>query len=128
MPLDEAAGLLHTHPAHLVRAFVTAFGIAPHRCLTTPRVGRARRLLLDGLPPGEVAVAAGFYDQSPLNRHFKKVVGHHPGPLRPHRRPRPLTRPPAAPAGTGAAGRGRVRSRWRPPGPNRGGGGARSPW
>ncbi|MEV4904120.1 AraC family transcriptional regulator [Streptomyces albidoflavus] len=79
LTLDEAAALLHAHPAHLVRAFSGAFGIAPHRYLTTLRVGRARRLLLDGLPPGEVAAAAGFYDQSHLNRHFKKVVGTTPG-------------------------------------------------
>ncbi|MGW1457944.1 AraC family transcriptional regulator [Streptomyces albidoflavus] len=79
LTLDEAAALLHAHPAHLVRAFSGAFGIAPHQYLTTLRVGRARRLLLDGLPPGEVATAAGFYDQSHLNRHFRKVVGTTPG-------------------------------------------------
>ncbi|AXQ54918.1 MULTISPECIES: AraC family transcriptional regulator [Streptomyces] len=79
LTLDEAAALLHAHPAHLVRAFSGAFGIAPHQYLTTLRVGRARHLLLDGLPPGEVAAAAGFYDQSHLNRHFKKVVGTTPG-------------------------------------------------
>ncbi|MFC7470645.1 helix-turn-helix domain-containing protein [Actinomadura keratinilytica] len=79
LTLDEAAALLHAHPAHLVRAFSGAFSIAPHQYLTTLRVGRARRLLLDGLPPGEVATAAGFYDQSHLNRHFRKVVGTTPG-------------------------------------------------
>ncbi|WP_436738775.1 AraC family transcriptional regulator [Streptomyces sp. BBFR102] len=79
LTLAEAATLLHAHPAHLVRAFSGAFGIAPHQYLTTLRVGRARRMLLDGVPPGEVAPSAGFYDQSHLNRHFKKVVGTTPG-------------------------------------------------
>ncbi|MFE4540036.1 AraC family transcriptional regulator [Streptomyces scopuliridis] len=77
--LKEAARLVHAHPAHLVRAFSGAFGIAPHQYLMSRRVDLARRLLLDGQPPGEVATAAGFYDQSHLTRHFKRVVGITPG-------------------------------------------------
>ncbi|MGW7103945.1 AraC family transcriptional regulator [Streptomyces sp. NPDC054838] len=79
LTLDEAARLLHAHPTHLVRAFSSAFGIAPHQYVTSRRVDLARRLLLDGQPPGEVAAAAGFYDQSHLTRHFKRVVGTTPG-------------------------------------------------
>lgn len=77
--LQEAAALVHAHPAHLVRAFGAAFGIAPHQYLTSRRVDRARRLLLDGVPPGEVAAATGFYDQAHLTRHFKRLVGVPPG-------------------------------------------------
>ncbi|MFC9326614.1 AraC family transcriptional regulator [Kitasatospora sp. NPDC057015] len=77
--LDEAARLLHAHPAHLVRAFSAAFGIAPHQYVTSRRVDLARRLLLAGQPPGEVATAAGFYDQSHLTRHFKRILGTTPG-------------------------------------------------
>ncbi len=77
--LQEAARLVHAHPAHLVRAFSGAFGIAPHQYLMSRRIDLARRLLLDGQPPGEVATAAGFYDQSHLTRHFKRVVGITPG-------------------------------------------------
>jgi AraC-like DNA-binding protein len=73
--LHEAAGLVHAHPAHLVRAFSGVFGIAPHQYLVSRRVDLARRLLLDGRPPREVAAAAGFYDQAHLTRHFKRVVG-----------------------------------------------------
>ncbi|WP_189554504.1 AraC family transcriptional regulator [Streptomyces lavendofoliae] len=79
LSLDEAARLVHAHPAHLVRAFSAAFGIAPHQYLTARRVDRARRLLLEGRPPGAVAAAAGFYDQSHLTRHFKRLVGVAPG-------------------------------------------------
>ncbi|MFF7976521.1 AraC family ligand binding domain-containing protein [Streptomyces sp. NPDC007905] len=82
LALAEAARVLHAHPAHLVRAFSTAYGIAPHQYLMSRRVGRARRLLLDGLAPGEVAAAAGFCDQSHLTRHFKKLVGVTPGRYR----------------------------------------------
>ncbi|MFD7441070.1 AraC family transcriptional regulator [Streptomyces sp. NPDC059909] len=77
--LDDAAKLVHTHPTHLVRAFSAAFGIAPHQYLMARRVDRARRLLLDGRPPAEVATAVGFYDQSHLTRHFKRLVGVTPG-------------------------------------------------
>ncbi|MFE2530875.1 AraC family transcriptional regulator [Streptomyces sp. NPDC059371] len=77
--LDEAARLVNAHPAHLVRAFSGAFGIAPHQYLMSRRVDRARRLLLDGRPPGEVAALTGFYDQSHLTRHFRRLVGVTPG-------------------------------------------------
>jgi AraC-like DNA-binding protein len=77
--LDEAARLVHAHPAHLVRAFSTTFGIAPHQYLMSRRVDRARRLLLDGQPAVEVAAGTGFYDQSHLTRHFKRLVGVTPG-------------------------------------------------
>lgn len=77
--LEQAARLLHAHPTHLVRAFSAAFGIAPHQYVMSRRVDLARRLLLDGQPPGEVATAAGFYDQSHLTRHFKRVLGTTPG-------------------------------------------------
>lgn len=77
--LAEAARLLHAHPTHLVRAFSAAFGIAPHQYVTSRRVDLARRLLLDGRPPGAVATDAGFYDQSHLSRHFRRVVGIAPG-------------------------------------------------
>ncbi|WP_030941457.1 helix-turn-helix transcriptional regulator [Streptomyces sp. NRRL S-646] len=79
LTLDEAARLVHAHPAHLVRAFSTAYGIAPHQYLNSRRVDRARRLLLDGRSPGEVASATGFFDQSHLTRHFRKLVGVTPG-------------------------------------------------
>jgi AraC-like DNA-binding protein len=73
--LREAADRLYAHPAHLVRSFGLEFGIAPHQYLVTRRIDRARRLLLAGVPPHAVAAATGFYDQSHLTRHFKRVVG-----------------------------------------------------
>ncbi|MFF3909493.1 AraC family transcriptional regulator [Streptomyces sp. NPDC001848] len=80
--LDEAARLVHAHPAHLVRAFSGAYGIAPHQYLMSRRVERARRLLLAGLRPAEVAGATGFYDQAHFTRHFRKLVGVTPGRYR----------------------------------------------
>lgn len=74
LPLDEAARLLHADPAHLVRTFGREFGLPPHRYLTGRRVDAARRLLLDGMRPSDVAAAVGFHDQSHLNRHFKRML------------------------------------------------------
>lgn len=77
--LREASRSLHVNPTYLVRAFSREFGIGPHQHLISRRVDLARRLLRDGLPAGEVAAAVGFYDQSHLNRHFKRILGFSPG-------------------------------------------------
>ncbi|WFE53725.1 AraC family transcriptional regulator [Micromonospora sp. WMMD1155] len=73
--LGEAAALLHAHPTHLVRTFTAAHGVPPHSYLTGRRVEVARRLLLAGQRPAEVAVAAGFFDQAHLTRHFRRYLG-----------------------------------------------------
>ncbi|WP_432827361.1 AraC family transcriptional regulator [Dactylosporangium sp. CA-092794] len=77
--LREAGALLGSHPGHLVRAFTATFGLPPHRYLTSRRIERARRLLLAGLRPADVAAEVGFHDQAHLHRHFKRHVGVTPG-------------------------------------------------
>ena len=79
LTIADAARSLGVHPSHLVRAFSNAYGIAPYRYVTGRRVDRARRLLLDGVPLSDAAVAAGFHDQSHLSRHFERVLGATPG-------------------------------------------------
>jgi AraC-like DNA-binding protein len=73
--LDDAALALGAHPTHLVRAFSREFGMPPHRYLTGRRLDDARRLLLGGESVADVAAAVGFYDQSHLTRHFKRLLG-----------------------------------------------------
>ncbi|HEY7597172.1 MAG TPA: AraC family transcriptional regulator [Actinophytocola sp.] len=75
VPLDEAAAELRVHPASLVRAFSREFGIPPHRYVTGRRLELARGYLLDGHPPADAAVRAGFYDQAHLTRHFTRLLG-----------------------------------------------------
>ena len=70
--LAEAAGLLDRSVPHLVRSFTREYGVAPHAYVTGRRIDLARRLLLDGRPPAEVAIEVGFYDQAHLNRHFRR--------------------------------------------------------
>jgi AraC-like DNA-binding protein len=73
--LDDAAARLEVTPTHLIRAFGREYGMPPHQYLTGRRVELARRLLLSGRPPAQVAALAGFYDQSHLNRHFRRMLG-----------------------------------------------------
>ncbi|MFC4035641.1 AraC family transcriptional regulator [Streptomyces polygonati] len=75
LTLQEATALLHAHPTHLIRSFSRAYGLPPHTYLTGRRIDRARRLLLAGVRPVDVAAAVGFYDQAHLNRHFTRHLG-----------------------------------------------------
>ena len=74
LDLESAARDLGVVPTYLIRAFTSTFGLPPHRYLTGRRVERARRLLLDGMPIAEAAVAAGFYDQAHLTRHLRRMI------------------------------------------------------
>ncbi len=78
---------LGASPTHLVRAFTRTFGVPPHAYLVGRQVDAARRLILDGVPPAEVAAATGFHDQPHLNRHFRRYVGTTPGRFRGPRHP-----------------------------------------
>ncbi|GAA2395571.1 AraC family transcriptional regulator [Dactylosporangium salmoneum] len=77
--LRDAGALLGSHPGHLVRAFTATFGLPPHRYLVSRRIDQARRLLLAGRRPADVAAEAGFHDQAHLHRHFKRHLGVTPG-------------------------------------------------
>lgn len=65
--------------AHLVRSFTRSYGIPPHRYLIGRRLDLARRRLLTGEAPVDVAVATGFYDQAHLTRHFARLLSLTPG-------------------------------------------------
>ncbi|WP_043284945.1 AraC family transcriptional regulator [Paraburkholderia oxyphila] len=77
--LAVAAGLSRFQ---LHRGFVQAFGVPPHQYILHCRVGLARRLLKAGQAPAQAALAAGFCDQSHLNRAFARQFGVSPGRYR----------------------------------------------
>lgn len=77
--LNDLAQLSGMSTFHLIRSFNKAIGLSPHAFLTQVRVRRAREMLETGAPLAEVATAVGLYDQSALNRHFKRVYGVTPG-------------------------------------------------
>ena len=64
---------------HLSRAFAKRFGVPPHVYLNVVRLRRAQTALLAGQPLAQVALAAGFADQSHFNRRFKGSFGLSPG-------------------------------------------------
>jgi len=90
--LDDLANYSGLDKFHLCRAFRAQIGMPPHTYLTNLRIARAKRLLERGVTASEVASLVGLYDQSQLNRHFRRIVGTTPG--RYASRPAPGTPPP----------------------------------
>jgi AraC family transcriptional regulator len=82
--LEQLAVLVHRSPYHFARQFKAATGLPPHQYLTTRRVERAQDMLRrrGNVNLGEIAIAVGFYDQSQLSFHFKRIVGVTPGQFR----------------------------------------------
>lgn len=77
--LPQLAELAGMTPFHVIRCFNRETGLSPHAYLNQLRLREARRLLARGQRAAEVALAVGFYDQSALNRHFRKAFGVTPG-------------------------------------------------
>lgn len=73
--LDDLARLTGASGYQVMRQFQKVMGLPPHAYLTQIRVERAKRLLAHHVPPAQVAALVGFYDQSHLTRHFKRIVG-----------------------------------------------------
>ena len=46
--------------------------MSPHAYVIGRRIDLARRLMLRGDAPADVATAVGFYDQAHFSRHFKR--------------------------------------------------------
>jgi AraC-like DNA-binding protein len=78
--LSEACSL---SSSAFLRAFRKTMGLAPHQWLLVRRVERARDLIREGdLPLSEIALCAGFSDQSHLTRVFSQQMGVSPGAWR----------------------------------------------
>src|SRR4051812_36123400 len=77
--LDDLAEHAALDKFHLVRAFRSEVGLPPYEYLTYLQVSRARELLRLGALVAEAAQVVGFYDESQLHRHFRRIVGVPPG-------------------------------------------------
>jgi AraC family transcriptional regulator len=82
--LAQLAAVVRLNPYHFARQFKAAIGLPPHQYVIARRVERAKQLLQAGadLSLAEVALRAGFSDQSQLSHHFKRLVGVTPGRFR----------------------------------------------
>jgi AraC-like DNA-binding protein len=64
---------------HLAARFRREFGVTPKVAARLFRFGRAARLLQAGLPPTQVAVACGYFDQSHMHLDFAEFGARTPG-------------------------------------------------
>ena len=89
LTLAELARQLRLHPVYLSRAFRDHTGSSFSRCATEARVRYAARRLGDPAASlAEIALDAGFTDQSHFTRVFKRETGTTPGAYRPRRESR----------------------------------------
>jgi AraC-like DNA-binding protein len=85
--LAELAAVAGLSLFHFARQFKQTVGVTPHHYLVQRRVEHAQTMLArSDLPLSEVAVAAGFADQSHLARHFRQLLGATPREFRTSRR------------------------------------------
>lgn len=79
LPISQLADIVSMTPYHLIRVFHRATGVPPHCYAMLVRLCRAEGLLRAGIPIADAAVRTGFYDQSHLNRCFRRILGTTPG-------------------------------------------------
>jgi AraC-like DNA-binding protein len=78
--LSQIAGL---STAYFCAAFKQTEGVTPHCYVLQYRVRRTQQLLANTVMPlAEIAVAAGFSNQSHCIQYFRKIVGVTPGNYR----------------------------------------------
>jgi AraC-like DNA-binding protein len=81
--LEALAADVRLSVYHFARAFRQSMGISPHRYVMQQRVKKAQQLLAaTDLSLANIAVAAGFADQSHFSRHFHRLVGTTPSGFR----------------------------------------------
>jgi AraC family transcriptional regulator len=86
LSLAELACEVGLSPSHFSSLFRNTTGLSPHRYLVQRRLERAQRLLTSTkLSIGEIATMVGFYDQSHLVRHMRRMSGVTPTYIRDHR-------------------------------------------
>lgn len=73
--LAELAAEANLSRYQLLRAFVRELGLTPHAYIIQRRITVARRLIREGHGLADVAIEAGFCDQSHLTRCFRAHVG-----------------------------------------------------
>jgi AraC-like DNA-binding protein len=77
--VELLAGLAKLSVCYFVRAFKQSTGVTPHDYLIRQRVERTKQLLSGTeMPLSEIALAAGFADQSHFARRFRQHVGMSP--------------------------------------------------
>lgn len=83
LSLAELASIAGVSSSHFKEQFRESMGIPVHQYVVSVRIENARDLLVNTrLPVSEVALRAGFYNQSHLSRHLRRLLGITPAALR----------------------------------------------
>ena len=83
LTLQQIAAEFGLSTSHFSRAFRISTGLPPHQWLLRRRVTTAKQLMtVRDLPLSEIAISAGFANQSHFTRVFSAVVGVSPGAWR----------------------------------------------
>ncbi len=75
LTLEQMGQCADLTPFQLIGLFNRATGLTPHAYLTQLRLQAAAQRLRSGQSGVDAALATGFYDQSALNKHFKRAFG-----------------------------------------------------
>lgn len=79
LSLQKIAAELDLSVSHFSRAFRISLGLPPHQWLLHQRVKAAKHLMsVRDLPLSEIAISAGFANQSHFTRVFSSIVGASP--------------------------------------------------
>ncbi len=73
--LDDIADSMHTNKFKLIREFKKSTGLTPMAYVLHKRVQKSKQLIGKNIPLVQVALEAGFYDQSHFTKYFKSYVG-----------------------------------------------------
>jgi AraC family transcriptional regulator len=74
--LQDIAAEIGISASHFSRAFRASVGLPPHQWLLRQRISAAKQLMsVRGLSLAEIAIAAGFANQSHFTRVFSTLVG-----------------------------------------------------
>jgi AraC-like DNA-binding protein len=73
--LDDLAQRVGLTRFSLAKQFRQHFGVSPYRYVCLVRVRQAHAMMEQGPRPTEIASEVGFFDQSHLARHFKRLCG-----------------------------------------------------
>ena len=77
--LDQICHFAGLSKSTLLRAFAKSKGVTPYSYLESIRIGKAKKLLEQGVPPIEAALQTGFSDQSHFTNYFSRFIGLAPG-------------------------------------------------
>ncbi|MBE7385391.1 MAG: helix-turn-helix domain-containing protein [Leptolyngbya sp. SIO1E4] len=83
LPMQAIAEQAGMSQSHFFSVFRQSTGLSPHQYRLRQRIERAQELLLHSeLSIAEISISVGFYDQSHLARHMRRLLGVTPKQVR----------------------------------------------